>query len=87
EVTAERDSLPALVLRSGALQAPLRLKQRAATALPTVAVDRVLVQATVGDGGHQSYRARFLIAKVSARHLDIELPGPPASLNLELLLD
>jgi hypothetical protein len=87
EVTPDRDSLPALVLRSGALQAPLRLKQRAATALPTVAVDRVLVQATVGDGGHQGYRARFLIAKVSARYLDIELPGPPAGLNLELLLD
>ncbi|MBL8797836.1 MAG: hypothetical protein JNM56_28320, partial [Planctomycetia bacterium] len=87
EVTAERDSLPALVLRSGGLQAPLRLKQRFATALPTVAVERVLVQATVGEGSHQSYRARFLIARISARHLEVELPATPVNLNLELLLD
>src|SRR2546426_233967 len=49
-------------------------------------IDRALIQATVIDGGHQTYRARFLIGKLNARHLDIELPGSPASLNLELLL-
>jgi hypothetical protein len=55
--------------------------------LPTIAVDRVLLQATVSDGGHQTCRARFLIARLSARFFDVEMPAPPASLNLELLLD
>ena len=87
EVAAERDTLPALVLRADGLNVPLRLKTAAVTPLPTVAVDRVLMQAAVSDGGHQTYRARFLLGMLHARTLDIDLPAPPASINLDLLLD
>src|SRR5262249_22637634 len=87
EVVAERDSLPGLVLRSGGLNVPLRLGTQAVAALPTLAVDRALIQATVSDNGHQAYRARFLVGKLSAHSFDVELPAPPAGINLEMFLD
>src|SRR5262249_11205953 len=87
EVSPERDTLPALVLRGTGLQVPLRLKEGPVAPLPTVAIDRLLVPATVGEGGHQAYRARFLIGKLTARMLEIELPAPLANLLLDLLLD
>jgi hypothetical protein len=87
EVVPEKASLPALVLRRSGINLPLRLKEQAVAALPTVAVDRVLVQAAVSDGGHQSYRVRFLINKLTARSLDVELPASPGAINLDVLLD
>src|SRR5206468_2378346 len=86
ELVPDRESLPALVLRSGGLNVPLRLKKPETTPLPTVAIDRALVQATVSEGGHQTYYVRYLIGKLNARTIDVELPGAPASLNLEMLL-
>src|SRR6185295_13409272 len=79
--------LPALVLRSSGLRVPLRLKQHAVSALPTITLERVLVQAALGTGGHQSYRARFLMSRINTRQLDMELPGSPSSVNLDMLLD
>jgi len=87
EVVAERATLPALVLRADGLNVPLRLKAETVTPLPSAAVERVLIQAAVSDGGHQTYRARFLVGMLHARTLAIDLPAPPAAINLELLLD
>lgn len=93
ELVPQRDSLPALVLRGSSLEenhaAPLSLTATEAGASPlaAVVVDRVLVQVVVGDGGQQTYRTRFLLSKVSARFLDVELPAPPASLNLDVRLN
>lgn len=89
EAVAERDTLPALVLRGGGVETPLLLRLATPTgvALSGVSVDRVLIQAAIIEGEQQTYRARFLLGKVAARHIDIELPAPLAALNLEVLLD
>lgn len=87
EMVPERESLPAVVLRAAGINVPLRLKQRDTAPLPAVAIDRALVQATVSEGGHQTYYVRYLIGKLSARAIEVELPAAPASINLELLLD
>lgn len=88
ELTPERpDRLPALVLRCSSLAVPLlSLKLEPAEVPPTV-VERVLIQASVGDWGAQTYRARFLITRLTSRSLEVELPAPPASINLGLLWD
>ncbi len=87
EVVADRDSLPAMVLRAAGLNVPLRLTEQTVAALPTLAVDRALIQAAVSDGNQQAYRARFLISKMSAHSFDVELPATPAGINLEMFLD
>jgi hypothetical protein len=95
EVVAERDSLPALVLRGSGMPGPsgpefpltLDLSAPAHPTLATLTVEKALIQAQVLEAGQQSYRARFLLNKVAARALDVELPAPPASLNLEAWLD
>jgi hypothetical protein len=95
EVVPERDSLPALVLRSsGAPGATgpefplaLRLSDPPGPSLATLTIEKALIQAQVLDAGQQSYRARFLLNKVAARTLDVELPAPPGSLGLEAWLD
>lgn len=87
EVVPDRESLPAMVLRAAGLNVPLRLTEQTVAALPTLAVDRALIQAGISDSNQQSYRARFLISKMSAHSFDVELPAPPAGINLEMLLD
>ncbi len=89
EVVAERDSLPALVLHSGSLNYPLllELKEQAALPVAPVVIDHTLIQVAVADEGSQSYRARFLVSRLNARHLDIEFPAPLALLTPELFLD
>lgn len=89
EAVAEKESLPVLVVRGGGLKAPLTLMSTTALSpsLAPVVVDRTLVQVVVADGAYQNYRARFLIGRLSARHLDVEFPAPVASLNVALALD
>ena len=55
--------------------------------LPPHHVDRALIQAAVAPGGQQTYRARYLLSRIGSPILDVELPTPPASLGLEVLLD
>jgi len=89
DLEPERDTLPALVLRATNPDVPLvlRLVEPAGSPLAALAVDRVLVQAGVIESGQQSYRARFLLTKLTSRYLDIELPGPPATLQFEAFLN
>lgn len=93
ELVLGRDGLPALVLRGSVLeeahQAPLTLavSEPIVAPLPTVVVERVLVQSAVVEGGHQTYRARFRLSRLHTPFLRIELPGPSASLSREILLD
>lgn len=90
EVAPERtDRLPALVVRTQTLESPLTLSltEAALAPLATIVVDRALLRARVDEAGFQTYRARFLIRKLITRTIDVELPAPPASLNLELALD
>jgi hypothetical protein len=87
EVT-ERKSLPILVLR-GTQEMPLALQVATApyASLSTAVVDRVLARVILTEGGSQSYRVRFRLNKLSARHLDLLLPVPLTSANLQLELD
>lgn len=95
ETTAERDSLPVLVLSGSGvntgqgLEFPLtlRLAELTGTSLAGVAFDRALIQASLADGGGQRYRARFLFHKLNSRTLDVELPAAPAALGLEMWLN
>lgn len=95
EVVQDRDSLPALVLRSSSPEPKLRLRlsgasedsEAATRLLPPHHVDKALIQAIVTDGGQQTYRARFLLSRVGSPILDVDLPGTPAELGLEVLLD
>lgn len=89
ETVADKDSLPALVLTGASPSLPLslRLVEPAVPLLATVMIDRALIQASVSDGGHQTYRARFLVNRLNTRHLDLAFPGRVSQLNLEVLLD
>jgi hypothetical protein len=88
EIVAERDSLPRLVVRSGPNSGlRLRLTERAITPLAAAVADRILVHATVREGGMQSYHVRFLLSKLSARHLDISLPILLSISNLDVRMD
>jgi hypothetical protein len=86
-VPGRADRLPALVLRSTSLAVPaLSLKLEPAE-IPATVAERVLIQAAAGDWGSQTYRARFLITRLTTRRLEVELPAPPANINLTLLFD
>jgi hypothetical protein len=76
EVKGE-ERFPSLVLLSRQPGAPLALGlgEVAGEALAAFRVERALIQVTVGDGGQQSYRARFLVSQVAAPALDVELPA------------
>lgn len=88
ERVAERDALPVLVLAgNSAEKLNLTLTEPLSPPMPQIAVDRTLIQASIGDGGQQIYRARFRIQKFTSRQIDIELPGAPANLKLEVYLD
>jgi hypothetical protein len=89
EVVAGHDSLPALVVAADGLDLPLsvRVGESGLPPLPGVVVDRALVQVTVDEEGTVYYRARFLISKLTARHVDVELPAPAALVKLVTALD
>ena len=73
-----RDGLPALVVQGAGARLPLALQLHPAgqTALASLLCDRSLIQVHVDDEGNQFYRTRFLIRKLAARQLTLELPVP-----------
>jgi hypothetical protein len=89
EIVPEQSSLPSLVLRSSALEAPLvvRAVERAAEPLASLIIDQALIQAAVSEGNYLTYRARFLVSHFNTRTLGIELPGPISRLAPEVFLD
>ncbi|GEM_PF-2508957 len=72
------DSLPALVVHGTGAHVPLTAPVRPASqaALAALVCDRVLIQVRVDDDGNQFYRARYLVRKLAARKLTLELPVP-----------
>jgi hypothetical protein len=89
EIVAGRDSLPALVVSGEGLDLPLTIRLLEPTLPPPsgVVVDRALIQVTIDAEGTETYRARFLVSKISADHLDVELPAAPGVLMLQVALD
>jgi hypothetical protein len=89
EIVPGHDSLPALVVAASGLKHPLkvRLAESGLPALPGAVVDRALIQVAVDEEGTETYRARFVVTRLSAAHLDVELPAAPAGLMLQVSLD
>jgi hypothetical protein len=65
----------------------LRLTEPSVTPLAAAVAERILAHASVRADGVQAYRVRFLLSKLSARHLDVELPVWLSSLDLDVRLD
>ncbi len=87
EEVSGSDRFPSLVVRSGRPGAPLALRLGETVAVYVVLVERALIRASVGEGGVQAYRARYLLTRLAARHLDVELPAPVSTLELRVRLD
>jgi hypothetical protein len=88
EIVPERDSLPSLVLRRsvpGSLS--LQLTARGGALIASAVIERALIRAVIDAEGSQTCRARFLLAKLNARHLDIELPVAVSTTQVEVSLD
>ena len=89
EIVPGTGVLPALVLQGTGLNLPLvlRLVEPANTRLAPLVCDRGLIQVVVDEEGTQTYRARYLVSKLNARHLDIEFPMAAANCLLNVWLD
>jgi hypothetical protein len=88
EAIPQQPRLPALVVRTSQLDAPLtlRLVSSGKTA-GSVLVDRVLVRVEVEKNGVQKYRVSYLLMQLAAGPLEIEFPAPVPSLNLNVKFD
>lgn len=89
EAAEGRHRLTDLCVRGSRPDLPLALllEPSPVAAETTVLVERALVRATVVQGGPHSCWARFRISQLRAPHLDLELPAPPAGINLRVFLD
>jgi hypothetical protein len=84
----DRDTVPALcLLGQRPEQAPVvSLAQLAGAGQPTALIERALVQATVEDRGAQQVTALFLVNHLLTPHLDVQLPAPLVTLDMEASL-
>ncbi|MCI0457882.1 MAG: hypothetical protein L0Z62_13020 [Gemmataceae bacterium] len=79
--------LPARVLLGEGLNLPLLVRlDPVAPSLAGVVIDRALVQVRVDEEGAEHYRARFLVTRVNANHLDVKLPAASSPLSLQIKL-
>jgi hypothetical protein len=85
EEIKDENSYPSLVLSTDQPGAPLALElgDAAGTFLAAFRVDRALIQVTVGEGGQQTYRARFHLSQLAAPTIDVILPQPQFQPNLD----
>jgi hypothetical protein len=85
----ESPTLPALVLHGSGAGLPLSVRLCDAGPGPGTAlvVERAWVQVVVDDDRQQAYRARYLIRPRQTHFLEVELPGPPATIQFSALLD
>jgi hypothetical protein len=89
EIVPGADVLPALVVRASGLDLPLavRLVEPANTRPTALVCDRGLIQVAIDEEGTHTYRARYLVNKLSTRHLDVEFPLPAVDCLLNVWLD
>ncbi len=78
EPVREREHFPALVISSHGSNVPLTLQieDAAAPSLAAFLADRALVQVRIADDGSQDCVARYLVRKINAPTIDVELPLP-----------
>jgi hypothetical protein len=74
EIVSDRDSLPGLILTSGTEDAVPLNYQASPSPTAAVLVDRVLVRASIGDDGAQSFRTRFVLQRLADHRLELEFP-------------
>jgi hypothetical protein len=87
EVVAERDSLPALVLRGGLEDSiPLTWVVPSVSGATAALVERVLVRVAVAPGGTQTFHVGFFLARLNHRQLDLDLPVLLTAPELEVRL-
>lgn len=87
EVVPDR-GLPARVLLADGLNLPLRVQLDSATpSLAGAVVERALIQAVVDEEGTEYYRVRFLLTRLNAPALEIQLPAAIPSDALTVRLD
>jgi hypothetical protein len=87
EIVAGRDTLPALVLHGGLDNSLALVLSRISLASTAVAlIDRILIRVDVSESGLQSYRSKFLVDRLSARQLDVDLPAVLPRGNIEARL-
>jgi hypothetical protein len=87
ESTRDGKRLASIVLRSERPgDAPTLVVRQGAT-LASSGLERALIRVSVNEQGQQSYHTSFVLNQSSARFLDIELPGPPAALNVRIEVD
>jgi hypothetical protein len=84
EIVPDRPTLPALVLHSASLPAPLvlSLNETSPSALAALVIERALFQVVVAEGGAQKYRAQFLVSRLASREVDLEFPSVLSRLTL-----
>ncbi len=87
EEVKDRSDLPVLVLQAPRVDAPLVLRAGEQSSVYTVLVERALVRVQLLEGGGQSYRVSFQLRQLAGQHVDIELPGPVATLNVRITLN
>jgi hypothetical protein len=89
EFVSGSDVLPALVLHGTGVNLPLslRLVEPINAKLASMVCDRGLIQVSVDEEGTHTYKARYLVRKLNARHLDIEFPVPAVNCLQNVWLD
>ncbi|MFO0879013.1 MAG: hypothetical protein U0840_16845 [Gemmataceae bacterium] len=87
EVVPGRNRLPVLVARADRADQPLVLVlSQTDLALPAL-FERCLARVDVAANGVQAYRVSYLVTRVAARTLEMELPAPPSMIGLIIKLD
>lgn len=83
EVVPDKKQFPSLVVVGYAANLPLAVEigEAAGTSLAAFLADRALIQVTMAEDGSQQVQARYLVRKLNAPHLDVELPLPPLRLR------
>jgi hypothetical protein len=78
EVVPEKKHFPALVLVGYGANLPLALQiqEAAANSLAAFLADRALIQVQMAEDGRQRVQARYLIGKLNADFVEVELPLP-----------
>ena len=78
ELVPDKAQFPALVLAGYGSNLPLsvEIEEAGPSTLAAFLADRALIQVRMGEDGSQEVRARYLIRKIHAAHIDVELPLP-----------
>jgi hypothetical protein len=82
-----QDRLPSLVIQSGSIDRPLKVRRSETQASVVVLADRCLVQVEMDAGGVQNYRVRYRLRRLAAREVDVRLPVPVSALEFRARLN